>query len=108
MRWPRRIKVGGYAASELDMRKEVTEKGDFDYRLLTQWNGTHVIVLDKANANRLSNEAWELANYIDTLLIEVGGFHHLHQDERRMSAWAMKGIFSLSEKLSEMGRLIPL
>lgn len=89
------FKVAPNAASELDIYHEVLECGDHHGRLISQWDGTHVVAFDKEHASALAKIACEWSNDIDRDL-EGGRYDH----ERSLYRSISIGLSNLSVRLS--------
>jgi hypothetical protein len=94
-----RIKVSGYAATELDMMEEVAVTSDPTYRLAAQWTGTHIVAFDAAHADVLASIASEIANDTDKD-IDSGMFDDCPQTKRQQRA-VCRGLWSAATRLRE-------
>ena len=92
-----RIRVGGYAATELDMLEEAAEMGETTYRLAVQWDGTHIVAFDAEHADTLAGIACEVANDIDKD-VESGMFNDCPATKRQYRA-VCRGLWGASERL---------
>lgn len=90
----KRFHVAPYAASELDINHEVLECGDIYGRLVSQWDGTHVVAFDKDHAKELASIAIEWANGIDSA-IDAGLMDK--QYDRHVAI----GLWNLGERLNK-------
>jgi len=92
-----KITVKGYAASELDIAHEAIESGDWNGRLVSQWDGRHVIVFDPDHADALAAIACDWSNDIDRE-IDAGAYDDCPATKRQHRA-AMVGLSTLATKL---------
>ena len=90
-----RTRVGGYAASELDIRREVTEAGDEDHELLMAWDGDAVATSDETREG-LAWQAVHLANGLDDQLYK-GAI--TAPEERKAMRHAAAGLWGLAARL---------
>ena len=99
-RYPAKIAVKGYAASELDITHEVLEQADWNYRLVAQWTGDHVVVFDAEHAAALADIACQWSNDIDADL--NAGCHDDCPAIKRQHLAAMKGLCTLFQRLARL------
>ncbi len=100
-RYPARVRVTGYAASELDIRSEVACVGDADYRLLAQWDGSAIVVFDAEHAVALAESAGDLSNHLDALV--QGDDLDACPEEKLATRYACQGLATISYRLGMMG-----
>jgi len=94
-----KIKVNGYAASEMDIQAENELPGSDLYRLLAQWTGNHVIVFDADHADAMAWIACEWANSIDQD-IENGCYEDgAHRKEQINTC---RGLWGLASRLRKV------
>jgi len=94
--WPKRIRVGGYAESELDIQHEDCCPDDGDcYRLFSVWDGSAVVVFDADHAESLASIAVDIGNGWDC---DISGGRY--NGEQRIFATAIRdGFYRLSARL---------
>ena len=95
--FPAKIRVRGYAASEMDIAAEALEMGDWNGRLVSQWTGAHVVVYDSDHAKALAGIACEWSNELDRSL-DAGEYDDC-PDSKRMTRAAMVGLGGLFSRL---------
>jgi len=93
-----KYKMAPFAASELEMRAEVTAVGDEDYALLAAYNKDHLVVFCPEMLNTLANQACDLANGIDTDLEAK----LIPSDDRKASRAACIGLWNLANRLRKV------
>lgn len=98
--YPIRIKVNGYAASELDIAHEAVESSDWNVRMVSQWTGTHIVIFDADHARVISDIACEWSNEIDRS-IDSGLWDDCAQTKRHMRA-ARDGMTGVYRRINQM------
>ena len=96
-KFPARIAVADFAASELDIQCEVLECGDEYGRLISQWDGSAVVVFDSEHASVLAGIACEWGNSIDRAL--EGGFYNSDTVTKRQNRAIRDGLYGLHARL---------
>jgi len=90
----KRFHVAPLAASELAIYHEVLECGDLHGRLVSQWDGSKIVVFDKEHAEALASEAIEWGNDIDVDL-DAGRYDHDKRTYRQIAV----GFWNLGARL---------
>jgi hypothetical protein len=99
-KFPARIAVADYAASELEIQQEVLECGDEYGRLISQWDGSAVVVFDSEHASALASIACEWGNSIDRAIED--GFYNSDTVTKRQNRAIRDGLYGLSTRLRSL------